>query len=48
VTAFWEFVKRRYEREGSTLYVDRGLGTSGAPSRVGAPPEITKLVIVSG
>jgi len=31
-------------REGpSTLYVSPGLGTTGPPIRVGAPPEITVL-----
>lgn len=48
VTAFWDFVHGRYERQGSTLYVNRGFGTSGPPSRVGAPPEITRIVLVSG
>ena len=48
VTTFWEFVRGRYERQGSTLWVNRGFGTSGPPSRVGAPPEITRIVIVSG
>ena len=35
------------EREGSTLWVNRGFGVAGPPSRVGAPPEITKSGIVS-
>jgi predicted MPP superfamily phosphohydrolase len=47
VTAFWDFLKGRYERDGSTLYVNRGFGTSGPPSRVGAPPEVTRIVVVS-
>jgi uncharacterized protein len=42
-----EFVHGRYEREGSTVWVNRGFGVAGPPSRVGAPPEITKIVIVS-
>lgn len=42
-----EFVEGRYERAGSTLWVNRGFGTAGPPSRIGAPPEITKIVIVS-
>jgi predicted MPP superfamily phosphohydrolase len=29
----------------SSLYVNRGLGTVGAPIRVGAPPEITLLIL---
>jgi uncharacterized protein len=45
--AIMEFVAGRYERAGSTLYVNRGFGVSGPPSRIGAAPEITKIVIVS-
>ncbi len=44
----FEFVAGRYERNGSTLWVNRGFGTAGPPSRVGAPPEVTKIVLVSG
>jgi predicted MPP superfamily phosphohydrolase len=43
-----KYVAGRYERDGSTLYVNRGFGVAGPPSRVGAPPEITRLVIVAG
>lgn len=46
--ALMEFVDGRYEREGSVLWVNRGFGVVGPPSRVGAPPEVTKIVIVSG
>lgn len=46
--ALMEFVAGRYDRGGSTLYVNRGFGVTGPPSRVAAPPEITKLVIVAG
>lgn len=42
-----EFVEGRYVREGSTLWVNRGFGVAGPPARVGAPPEVTKIVIVS-
>lgn len=44
--AIMEFIAGRYEREGSTLWVNRGFGVVGPPSRVGAPPEVTKIVIV--
>ena len=44
----FEFVAGRYERAGSTLWVNRGFGTAGPPSRVGAPPEVTKIVLVAG
>ena len=42
-----DFVAGRYERDGSTLWVNRGFGVAGPPSRVGAPPEVTKIVIVA-
>lgn len=42
-----EFVAGRYERNGTTLYVNRGFGVAGPPTRVGAPPEVTKIVLVS-
>lgn len=45
---FMRYVAGRYDVEGTTLYVNRGFGTVGPPSRVGAPPEITKLVLVAG
>lgn len=43
---FMEYVAGRYERGGSTLWVNRGFGVAGPPSRVGAPPEVTKIVII--
>ncbi len=46
--ALMEFVAGRYDRGGSTLYVNRGFGVSGPPTRLAAPPEVTKLVIVAG
>jgi predicted MPP superfamily phosphohydrolase len=36
-----------YERSGSRLYVNRGFGTAGPPARIGAPPEITRAVLVA-
>jgi hypothetical protein len=42
------YVAGRYTRAGSTLYVNRGFGVAGPPSRVGAPPEVTKVVLVAG
>jgi predicted MPP superfamily phosphohydrolase len=46
--AFMKYVAGKYTREGSTLYVNRGFGVSGPPARIGAPPEVTKIVIVAG
>jgi uncharacterized protein len=34
-------------RPSASLYVNRGLGTVGAPVRLGVPPEITLLVLRS-
>ena len=36
-----------YERSGSRLYINRGFGTAGPPARVGAPPEITRVVLTA-
>jgi predicted MPP superfamily phosphohydrolase len=41
------YVAGRYEEDGTTLWVNRGFGVAGPPSRIGAPPEVTKVVIVS-
>jgi predicted MPP superfamily phosphohydrolase len=35
------------QRPAANLYVNRGLGTVGAPVRIGVPPEITLLVLRS-
>ncbi len=42
------YIAGRYERAGSRLYVNRGFGTAGPPTRVGAPPEVTRIVLTSG
>ena len=39
------YIAGRYERAGSTIYVNRGFGTAGPPTRVGAPPEVTRIVL---
>jgi predicted MPP superfamily phosphohydrolase len=41
------YVAGRYERDGSTLYVNSGFGVAGPPARLGVPPEVTKIVLVS-
>jgi uncharacterized protein len=41
------YVSGRYEVKGTTLYVNRGFGVVGPPARVNAPPEITKIILVS-
>jgi uncharacterized protein len=42
------FVAGAYDVDGTTLYVNRGFGTAGPPVRIGAPPEVTKIVLVAG
>jgi uncharacterized protein len=37
------YVRGWYEKPGSQLYVNRGIGTTGPPIRLGARPEITLL-----
>jgi uncharacterized protein len=37
-----------YEKSGSLLYVNRGIGTTGFPIRFGARPEITVFELVRG
>lgn len=36
-----------YRERGSQLYVNRGFGTAGPPARIGAPPEVTRIVLTS-
>lgn len=45
--AFMRYVSGRYEVGGTTLWVNRGFGVAGPPVRIGAPPEITKIVLVA-
>lgn len=42
------YVAGLYERDGAKLYVNRGFGTAGPPARIGSPPEVTRVVLVSG
>lgn len=44
---FFEYLAGRYFVRGTTLYVNRGFGTVGPPSRVGSPPEVTRIVLVA-
>jgi predicted MPP superfamily phosphohydrolase len=44
---FLQYVAGLYRVGGTTLYVNRGFGTVGTPSRVGAPPEVTRFVLVA-
>jgi predicted MPP superfamily phosphohydrolase len=40
-------VRGHYYRGESQLYVNRGFGTAGPPTRVGSRPEVTSLVLTS-
>ncbi|MBV9949963.1 MAG: metallophosphoesterase [Myxococcales bacterium] len=44
---FLKYVAGSYAVGGTTLYVNSGFGTVGTPSRVGAPPEVTRVVLVA-
>jgi predicted MPP superfamily phosphohydrolase len=44
---FLRYVAGLYQVGETKLYVNRGFGTVGVPSRVGAPPEVTRLVLVA-
>jgi len=41
----FEYVAGSYRVGGTTLYVSRGFGTVGPPARVGAAPEVTRIVL---
>ncbi len=42
-----KYVAGRYEVGMTSLWVNRGFGVVGPPARLGAPPEVTKIVLVS-
>ena len=39
------YVYGHYKKDGRQIYVSRGLGTVGIPSRFGAPPEVSLLTL---
>ncbi|HJL15135.1 MAG TPA: metallophosphoesterase, partial [Sandaracinaceae bacterium LLY-WYZ-13_1] len=41
------YVEGLYEEGDARLYVNRGFGTAGPPARVGAPPEVTVVVLTA-
>src|SRR5690606_15611090 len=41
------WVAGSYHLRNSQLYVSRGFGTAGPPARIGAPPEITRIVLTA-
>jgi uncharacterized protein len=44
---FFEYLAGTYFVRETMLYVNRGFGTVGPPARVGAPPEVTRIVLVA-
>ncbi|MGH9594889.1 MAG: metallophosphoesterase, partial [Bryobacteraceae bacterium] len=40
---FTPYVDGLYRRDGSAIFVSRGIGTIGLPARLGAPPEVALL-----
>jgi predicted MPP superfamily phosphohydrolase len=42
------YVSGWYEKSGGQLYVNRGIGTTVIPIRLGARPEITVFELVRG
>lgn len=40
-------VRGHYLRDHSQIYVNRGFGTAGPPTRVGSAPEVTRLVLTT-
>ncbi|MEZ4302739.1 MAG: metallophosphoesterase [Polyangiaceae bacterium] len=42
------YIAGLYETAGSHIYVNRGFGTAGPAARVGAPPEVSRIVLVAG
>lgn len=41
------YVAGRYQVGDTTLWVNRGFGVVGPPARLGAPPEVTKIILVA-
>jgi uncharacterized protein len=44
---FLRYLAGRYEVGSTTLYVNRGFGVAGPPARIGAPPEVSRIVLVA-
>jgi predicted MPP superfamily phosphohydrolase len=41
------YVRGHYSRGSSQIYVNRGFGTAGPPTRIGSAPEVTRIVLVA-
>jgi predicted MPP superfamily phosphohydrolase len=47
MNSFFEYVAGPYAVHGTTLYVNRGFGTVALPARIGAPPEVARIILVA-
>jgi uncharacterized protein len=41
------FIEGAYRLGETSLYVNRGFGTAGPPARIGAPPEVSRIILTS-
>lgn len=41
------FIAGGYHLEGTSLYVNRGFGTAGPPARIGAAPEVSRIILTT-
>ncbi len=41
------FIAGGYHLEGTSLHVNRGFGTVGPPARIGAPPEVSRIILTT-
>jgi hypothetical protein len=41
------FIGGGYQLQGTSLYVNRGFGTAGPPARLGAPPEVSRIILTT-
>ena len=41
------FIAGGYHLDGTSLYVNRGFGTAGPPARIGAPPEVSRIILTT-
>ena len=41
------FIAGAYHLDGTSLYVNRGFGTAGPPARLGAPPEVSRIILTT-
>ncbi len=44
---FTPYVDGLYQKDGSSIFVSRGIGTIGVPARLGAPPEVALLTLTA-